>query len=524
MRVSFFHSLAVRLAGLILILCGLTLLILTELNRRAVERILLQQAEIQAVLSTHSVVDGLDAVIGAVERMTRFVARDLEGRAMTPQAAERVARHLLLDNPNVYGCSIALEARASESAPTRLGVFVHRSNVVSQYVTQDLTTPEQAFWTRDWYREVIDKAQPIWSEPYFDRGGTDRNVVRLAVPIVRAGEQGPEPVGAVAVVIELEWLRRLANVNEFSDTSFTLIFSRSGRLIIHPKPHYVIAETIESLAEKEHTPELTRIRQNVIARRQGEMRYREPLADRRVHVNYKPTKAAGWGVIVGFAETEFLQTQREFRIITAVFLGSLLVLLTGIVVLVAHFALRPLTRLDRAANEIAARNLECDIPPARRKDEVGRLTDSFRRMREALAAQQLERRWAKQALEHQLHYSRLIIDSISELVFVLTRALNVSRVNPAVLRSTGFTSPELIKAPLARVVRLLPRGGAAEALRFEDLAGSLRQGHPIHDTPVAVICKDGAEFRGLLTMVPLRDGNQIVGAVVTIRPPAAGVE
>ena len=97
MRVSFLRSLPVRLAGLILILSGLTLLGFTELNRRAVERILLEQAEVQAATSTAAVVDGLDAVIGSVERLARFVARDLEGRALTPAEVERVARNLLLD-------------------------------------------------------------------------------------------------------------------------------------------------------------------------------------------------------------------------------------------------------------------------------------------------------------------------------------------------------------------------------------------------------------------------------------------
>lgn len=517
MRVSFLRSLPVRLAGLILLLSGLTLLVLTELNRRAVERILLEQAEVQASTSTAAVVDGLDAVIGSVERLARFVARDLEGRTLTPGEVETIARNVLIDSPNVHGCSLTFAPGALNAATEHFGVYVHRSNAPSRYVTRDLTTPDQAYWTRDWYRDVLDRGQVVWSEPYFDQGGSERNVVRVAVPFFRLVNNEREPIGVVAAVIELDWLRRLANVNEFSDTSYTIIFSRSGRLIIHPKPTYIIAETIETLAEKTNTPELAKIRQNVLAKRQGSLRYAEPLPARRVHVNYKPAKVAGWGVIVGYDEAEFLKSQRAFRGIAAAFLGSLLALLAGIVILVTRFALRPLGQLVVAANEIAGRNLDCEIAPPRRDDEIGRLTQSFRSMRDALKAQHLERRWASQSLEHQLRYNQLIIDSVGELVFVLTKALNISRVNPAVLRTTAYTETELIKSPLGRLVRLGPPADGPGAPTAEILAAALKEGRSLLDLPAILTDKHGTDSPVLLTLVPLRDDNRVVGGVATLR-------
>jgi sigma-B regulation protein RsbU (phosphoserine phosphatase) len=517
MRVSFFNSLPARLAGLILLLSGLTLLILTELNRRAVERILLEQAEVQAAVATAGVVDGLEGVIGSVERMARFVARDLEGRPPTPAGLEAIARNVVLDSPNVYGCSLAFEPRVLDAATERAGVYVHRSNVVSRFVTRDLAAPDQAYWTRDWYREVIDKAQTVWSEPFFDRGGTDRNVVRVAVPVFRPAGDDRVPIGVVAAVIDLDWLRRLANVSEFSDTSYTIIFSRSGRLIIHPKPNYVIAETIETLAEKTNTPELVTIQQNVAAKRQGAVRYTELMPERRVHANYKPAKVAGWGVIVGYDEAEFLKSQREFRSITATFLGALLAVLAGVVIFVTRFALRPLGQLAVAADEIARQNLDCTIAEPKRADEIGLLTRSFRSMRDALKAQHLERRWAGQALEHQLHYNQLIINSISELVFVLTKALNISRVNPAVLFATGLTDVELIKSPLGRHLRLVAGPGQKTAPSPETLTMALKDGRIMEDLPALLAGKGGTEMAVRLTLIPLRDGNRVVGGVVTLR-------
>jgi sigma-B regulation protein RsbU (phosphoserine phosphatase) len=517
MRPSFFNSLPVRLAGLILLLSGLTLPVLTELNRRAVERILLEQAEVQAAASAAAVVDGLDNVIGSVERLARFVARDLEGRTLTAADVERIARNVVIDSPNIYGCVIAFEPRGLDATTERAGIYIHRSNTVSRFVVRDLTAPDQTYWTRDWYREAIDKAQGVWSEPFFDRGGTDRNVVRVAVPFFRTVGDDRVPIGIVGAVIDLDWLRRLANVSEFSDTSYTIIFSRSGRLVIHPKPNYVIAETIETLAEKTNTPELVTIQQNVAAKRQGALRYTESIPPRRVHANYKPTKVAGWGVIVGYDEAEFLKTQRDFRRITVIFLGSMLAVLAGVVILVTRFALRPLGKLAGAADEIARQNLDCEIAEPKRNDEVGLLTRSFRSMRDALKEQHLERRWASQSLEHQLHYNQLIINSISDLVFVLTKSLNISRINPAVVRLTGFTEVELLKAPLGRQVRLMPPSGSMNPPAPDTLIVALKDGRIMEDLPARITGKDGTETAVFLTLVPLRDNNRVVGGVVTLR-------
>lgn len=517
MRVSFFHSLPARLAGLILLLSGLTLVVLTELNRRAVERLLIDQAELQAAGATTAMVDGLDAVISSVERMARFVARDLEGRALTSSAAEKIARDVVVDNPNVYGFGIAFESAALPTADARLGIYVHRSNTPTGFVTRDLAAPDQTYWTRDWYREVLTRAQPVWSEPFFDSGGTDRNAVRVAIPIFRTVNDEREPIGAVTAVIDLDWLRRLANVNEFSDTSFTIIFSRSGRLLVHPKPNYVIAETIETLAEKTNTPELPVIRQNILTKRQGTVRYTESFPTRRVHANYKPAKVSGWGVIVGFDEAEFLKPQRAFRSITAAFLGALLAVLTGIVILVTYYALRPLGQLSVASGEIARQNLDCEIPAPARDDEVGRLTQAFRAMRDALKVQRRERRWADQTLQHQLRYNQVIIDTIGEMVLVMTKVLNISRVNPALLRASGYTEAEVIKAPLARLVRLTPGGGDHVPEKLEPLSLAIKEERSVQDLPAFLVGKNGATVPVLLALVPMRDGNQVIGCVITLR-------
>ncbi len=512
MRVPFLQSLGVRLAAALLVLIGLTLIVATEVNRRAVERILGEQVELQATLSISAVVDGLDAVAGSIERVTGLVGRDLEGRRLDAAEVRRVAGNALADQPHILSIGVAFEPRALDGATERFGVAVLRANTAERMVQQDLAQDGNAYWEREWYREAIERAQPVWGEPFFDRGGTERNAVRLAVPFFRASNDERIPAGVVVCVLDLDWLRRLANLNEFSDTSFIIVFSRSGRLIIHPKPNFAIAETIETMADKTAAPEYVQIRQQILARRQGALSFAEGAPARRVHVNYKVSRVTGWGVIVGYDEAEFLKSQRTFRRTMLAFLGGVLVAVGAIVIVVTRRALRPLGPLSGAAGEIARGNLDCTVPDPARSDEVGVLARAFREMRDGLKTQQLERRWASQSLEHQLKYNQLIIDSIGELVFVVTKTLTVSRINPAVSRVTGFQANDLVRAPLARAVELRAEVGGAT----DNIALALKEGRQLHDLPATLIAKDGTTLPGRLSLVPVIDANRVVGGVATV--------
>src|SRR5580693_6310489 len=113
-----------------------------------------------------------------------------------------------------------------------------------------------------------------------------------------------------------------------------------------------------------------------------------------------------------------------------------------------------LIRDDVAARRQAARAL--GEANAQLETKVQARTAEVVETNQSLQQENLERRWSHQALDHQLRYNQLIINSISELVIVVSRALNVSRVNPAVVHQTGWEPQELIAQSVERVLQLPP--------------------------------------------------------------------
>jgi PAS domain S-box-containing protein len=199
---------------------------------------------------------------------------------------------------------------------------------------------------------------------------------------------------------------------------------------------------------------------------------------------------------------QFLQAQTtRWTVWAGVVLN--LILLAGVVWLIRddHAA------RNRAAQVLADANRQLEAKVAERTAD---LTAANQR----LQTENLERRWAAQAIEHQLRYNQLIVDSITDLVFVLTKNLNISRVNPAVVHTTGREPAEMINRPLSDfVLPVSPAGG-----QFADpLAQALREGRDLRDLPARLQDKRGDWHPAPCTVFPLRDGNKVVGGIAILR-------
>jgi CHASE3 domain sensor protein len=172
-----------------------------------------------------------------------------------------------------------------------------------------------------------------------------------------------------------------------------------------------------------------------------------------------------------------------------------------------------LLRDDLRARRTAARALE--DANAQLEAKVQERTAELVKANHALKQENLERRWSYQALDHQGRYNQLIINSIAEMVFVISRALNISRINPAVVLQTSWEPKDLVAQSIERVLQLPPEaGGAADQ---NPLSQAMRVGREIQDRPAVLATRSGRTIPVRFSLVPLHDQDKVVGGVVTVR-------
>lgn len=172
-----------------------------------------------------------------------------------------------------------------------------------------------------------------------------------------------------------------------------------------------------------------------------------------------------------------------------------------------------LLRDDLRARRMAAKALE--DANAQLETKVQERTAELVKTNHALKQENLERRWSYQALDHQGRYNQLIINSISEMVFVISRALNVSRINPAVVHRTNWQSQDLIAQSIQRVLQLPPEAGGGTDQNA--LIQAMRDGREIQERPATLTTRSGENIAVRYSLVPLHDQSKVVGGVVTVR-------
>ena len=198
----------------------------------------------------------------------------------------------------------------------------------------------------------------------------------------------------------------------------------------------------------------------------------------------------------------YLQAQRtRWTVLTALVLD--LLLLAGAAGLIRD----DLQARQRAAEAMRVANEQLE-------DRVRQRTAELTSANATLKAQSLEDRWARLALEHQLNYNHLIINSVTELAIIVTKSLNISRINPAVEHLAGRTAADLVDRPLGTLVQLAgPTPGG------DPLARALKEGRDLRDQPAFLTDQAGHRHAVTLNLFPLRDGAKVVGGVLALRLP-----
>jgi PAS domain-containing protein len=136
---------------------------------------------------------------------------------------------------------------------------------------------------------------------------------------------------------------------------------------------------------------------------------------------------------------------------------------------------------------------------------------------ETLHTENLERQWTNQALEHQLRYNQNIVDSITDLILVLTKSVNISRVNPAVRHMTRWDTTDLINQPLSKVLKLVATDGAEHEDLQHKAMRLMKEGRDLRDKSAELIDRNQKRIPVRFYLYPLRDDNKVIGAVAVLQ-------
>jgi sigma-B regulation protein RsbU (phosphoserine phosphatase) len=408
-----FRSLTARLIVWTVLAVGSVYVTTVLVSNAQARRMALAAAEREATNEIDAAVGRVQDVLHAVEERTLVLAEAIE--TLNPDEADldRLLQQFIPGDPQVYGAAVAFadQDHAAGGGGERRVLYYHRLSGRPQDLgTADLASDDYRYWEREWYTRPLRTGKPGWSEPYRDVGGGGVAMVTWSVPL--HGPHG-EIQGVVTADLRLRWLDALVREVELGQTGLGLILSRSRRLIAASnRSANDLIDASERVLDR-GSPEPRLRFEPIIDRMLGGESGFEPveIGGRRYRLTFRPVGHAGWSMAVLYPEDELFQEVGWLRTVQASFsLGGLALLAVVIVVLTRRLT-RPLVALAGSADELATGNLDTRLPPVETRDEVGRLTDAFHRMRDSLKTyirELKETTAAKERLESELKVARRI--------------------------------------------------------------------------------------------------------------------
>ncbi len=381
-------------------------------SRKAVEREAVERATQilnNTVLRVNDILD--DAQIAA-DNVDWLVYRHLDN----PDMMYELARNVLLNNPEVRGCSISFEP----------GYFPEKGRYFSAYAYRDgrsvLTTQEGSdlyqYFYMDWYQLPKLLNQPCWTEPYMDADYEEKTgemFTSYCKPLT--GDDGSF-IGSLSVDLSLSWLSETINSVMPYPNSYNIMIGRGGSYLVYPDTTKLLNTTIftETLAVPDS--EISALGHDML---RGDEGIRKMFRNgEEWYVFYQPIKATGWSVGIVCPRSEIFSSLDRLRhiVMTIIVIGLLLMLL--VCSRVVSSELKPLGELVRQTDEISAGCFDAPLPQTERVDEIGQLTRSFSHMQTSLVnyIDELTRTTAnKERIEGELRIAREIQMSMVPRVF-----------------------------------------------------------------------------------------------------------
>ena len=306
------HSLTGKSAwmGLILVLIAALILESAEIvqyvfSQKAIRENASMQMESQLNATRDKIMIIIDKTENVVWNNVWMVQQYLD----KPDSLELVCRHIVEGNPTVSGSTVALVPGYNRShklfAPY---VFESRDSLV----LLSLATEEYDYPSQEWFVKPLELGGKYWSEPYLDTGGGNILMTTLSVPVM---DRKGRPAAVLTADVSLDWLTaEVGSIKTYPD-AFSMIVSRSGRIMVCPDESFVMNKTIWDLAEQMEDPEpFLELNRQMLSYQTGSMVV--DFNQDKHFVFYAPVKRTGWAMSIVVPKNTVYSGVRTIGLVT----------------------------------------------------------------------------------------------------------------------------------------------------------------------------------------------------------------
>ena len=375
------RSLSTRLTIVVVTIVAIIFIVAYRQISIEAQQIVRDGAWKRATATLEGTVLHIDNTLHSVEVAANNMLRVIEQNLDKPDNMFDYSRQVLVNNPELTGCSISFEPFYFKDKGRYFSAYSYNNGDSIQ--TEQEGTDNYQYHCMDWY--LIPKLlnRPYWIEPFMEdaeEGIVVKDIfTSFSQPIHNS--KG-EAVGTFSVDICLDWFAQTVSAAKPYPNSYSILLGKGGTYLIHPDSTKLFYETIFTETLEQPNSAMTDLGKRMIAGESGNKTM--TIDGEQCYVFYKPFKNTGWSVAIICPESDIMAPYHRLRStmqwMAVIGLSVLLVFCWYI----TWNRLFPLRHLAKSAQRLARGQFTGVVPNTNRPDEIGQLQRGFKKMQESL--------------------------------------------------------------------------------------------------------------------------------------------
>jgi len=344
-------------------------------NYAVSRKLILKNVEENTKNLTSSAINKSEGFFKVIEKITQNVSYLLRNTKKTETEINSILSDIVENNEEIYGSCMAYEPNKFKSNIKYYAPYFYKKG--HRILYENLANADYFYPDWDWYKKPISTAKPSWSEPYYDKGGGNELMTTYSVPVYIPNKSNDSILGVLTADVSLKWLQEVVSKIKIFETGFAFLISQKGTIITHPDTSYVMRESIFSLADKLHDPDLKKIGMEMVAGNTDFVPVKSGFHKSKSWIYYTHLENNDWSLGFVFPENELYADLYQLNSILIFMAIAGLFLLFLLIIIISKRITRPLQKLAKIAEALGKGNFDIAMPPRISNDEVGSLQKSF---------------------------------------------------------------------------------------------------------------------------------------------------
>ena len=246
-------------------------------------------------------------ILTAVEVAMKNHAWEAEQMLALPDSMYSVARRLAEQNDQIVGAGISFVPNFYPKMGRWFEPYVKAEKGKAAVMSQ-LGSETHDYTQMDFYTMTMKSGEPYWSEPYLDSDGAHAMVTTYAYPL---RDKTGKVVAIMGADVSLDWLEKLINASHIYPSSYNMMISRTGQLMVCPVESLVMRQNIQEATAGMKDTTMQSINREMLAGRSGQTVVTDDNGEKN-YVFYSPIKGAtGWSMAVVCSDKEIYYGLRQ---------------------------------------------------------------------------------------------------------------------------------------------------------------------------------------------------------------------